>query len=210
MAAGGGPVQAEADHRPRLNWSDAYARLERWRQGLAAEAELGPAEVLRQRAQALAQPEQAARQADQDQQFLLFSRAGAAYAVAAGQVQEVFPLPDLTAVPGTPPHIPGVVIHRGKVLTVVDLSGLVGTPDPETLSGGYVVAVATAGKAFGLLAETVVGMMPVAAADLAPHSGSLSGERQPYIRAVTPDMAGVVDVDALVRGRSGGADPLRQ
>lgn len=60
------------------------------------------------------------------QSHLVFSCGTSWYAVPADRAAEVVSLPDLTRVPGAPPHLLGVFAHRGEVIPVVDLNSLVG------------------------------------------------------------------------------------
>jgi len=63
---------------------------------------------------------------EQRQSHLVFSAGTSWYAVPADCAAEVVSLPDLTRVPGAPPHLLGVFAHRGEVIPVVDLAILVG------------------------------------------------------------------------------------
>ncbi|HLL54068.1 MAG TPA: chemotaxis protein CheW [Myxococcaceae bacterium] len=64
------------------------------------------------------------------QSHLVFACGTSWYAVPADRAAEVVSLPELTRVPGAPPHLLGVFAHRGEVIPVVDLATLVGgTPE---------------------------------------------------------------------------------
>ena len=55
---------------------------------------------------------------------VVFSLAGARYAIELRWVREVFTLGPVTPVPTAPPAIAGVVNHRGGILPVLDLGQL--------------------------------------------------------------------------------------
>lgn len=57
---------------------------------------------------------------------LVFATGASWYALPAERAAEVVNFPDLTRVPGAPPHLLGVFAHRGEVIPVIDLSVLTG------------------------------------------------------------------------------------
>ena len=63
---------------------------------------------------------------EQKQSHLVFCSGQSWYAVPAERAAEVVSLPELTRVPGAPPHLLGVFAHRGEVIPVVDLGLLTG------------------------------------------------------------------------------------
>lgn len=60
--------------------------------------------------------------------LLCFTLESAQYAVEAVHVLEVYPLPETVAVPGTPPHVIGLINRRGRLLTVIDLRPMLDLP----------------------------------------------------------------------------------
>jgi purine-binding chemotaxis protein CheW len=110
-----------------LDWQEVYARLEQTRQRLEASSALPPAEVrrlLRERAQALARPLVEPPTVIDVLDLAVFVLAEVRYGIEAAYVLEVTPLRELTPVPCTPPHILGVVNHRGRLLPILDLRKL--------------------------------------------------------------------------------------
>jgi purine-binding chemotaxis protein CheW len=64
---------------------------------------------------------------DAQRGHLVFACGESLYAVPAERAAEVVSLPQLTRVPGAPPHLLGVFAHRGEVIPVIDIGVLVGT-----------------------------------------------------------------------------------
>jgi purine-binding chemotaxis protein CheW len=67
--------------------------------------------------------------------YLCFTLGSEEYAVPLLAVKEVIALPDVTAVPCTPPHFVGIMNLRGQVISVLDLRtklGIKPRPDAET------------------------------------------------------------------------------
>lgn len=127
------------------------------------------------------------------QSHLVFSCGQSWYAVPADRAAEVVSFPELTRVPGAPPHLLGVFAHRGEVIPVVDLATLLGNK-PEgsrravllRLSKGSVALTAT--KVAGVSALTGA-MDPLGKSGVHLH---LRGPAQ----ASTQDVA-VIEPDGL-------------
>jgi chemotaxis-related protein WspB len=67
--------------------------------------------------------------------FLVFELGSDRYALDVQQVAEVLPLLEITAIPGAPAAITGLVTYRGTLVPVIDLSQLtLGRPAARRLS----------------------------------------------------------------------------
>jgi len=155
--------------------------------------------ILRDRAQALARPLAQAEVASEMMDMLVFSLAGARYAVETGGVVEVMPLREFTPVPCTPPFVRGVVNHRGRILAVLDLGKLFELPGQPIRQDSVFIAIATQGLSFGILADMVVGTVQCGASDLSPSPATLSAAPRIFVKGVTPEMVVVLDLEALAR-----------
>jgi chemotaxis signal transduction protein len=67
---------------------------------------------------------------------LRFGMQGLSYAVRGADVSEVMRAPKLTPLPGAPPYVMGIVLHRRQVVGVLDLNVWLGlaTPHEATIS----------------------------------------------------------------------------
>jgi purine-binding chemotaxis protein CheW len=151
------PEDARMSEQDRVDWALAYRRV------AAADRALDEADhpsatrldaIWQARAQALAAP--LAVQDDEREARLpvaVFLLAGERYAVDVTRVLAIQPLEDLTLVPHTPPHIAGVAIVRGRVLTVLDLRALFDLPRQGLTENSRVLVVQGAGIEAGLLAD---------------------------------------------------------
>lgn len=154
--------------------------------------------ILEERARALARPLDEATPVP-EMELVTFSIGGERYAVEAGCVEEVVLSSGLAPVPCTPPSVRGVVNHRGRIVTVVDLRRLLELPGAEAGRPSHVVVVAAGAMTFGIVADGVPEVTRVRAEDLAPSPSSLSHGVRPFVQGVTPAMALVIDVEALAR-----------
>ncbi|MBI4610394.1 MAG: purine-binding chemotaxis protein CheW [Candidatus Rokubacteria bacterium] len=183
-----------------LNWQAAYALLERARRAIETGAERPPEDVkriLRERAQALAKPLEEAPTPTEVLELLVFSLSGERYGIETAHVLEVVTLRELTPVPCTPSFVLGVVNHRGRILSVLDLRRLFDLAGQGVTEGSRVVAVEAGGMRFGIFADAVAGTMRVGVHEVAPPPVTLTGDRQAFVQGVTGEMVAVLDLEAL-------------
>ena len=177
----------------RFDWVALHARLESQRQAVESSGALSAEEtrrILEERARRLAAPRERPSVAESTD-VLVFLRAGERYGVEAIHVKEVLPTTSPTPLPGRRPGLAGIANHRGRILAVVDLGGL--RPRSGGRPEGRVVAVEAHGMAFGLLADEVTGIVPIAHAEMTPRApGS-----EAWVRATTGSMVSVLDLEAL-------------
>jgi purine-binding chemotaxis protein CheW len=155
--------------------------------------------ILKERAQALARPLEAAPNPTEVLELLVFALGGERYGIETAHVLEVVPLRELTPVPSTPPFVLGVVNHRGRILPVLDLRRLLDLAGQEVTEGSRVVAVRAGGMTFGIFADAVTGVVRVRTHEAASPPGTLTGNRPAFIRGVTGEMVAVLDLEALAR-----------
>ncbi|CAN5918424.1 N/A [soil metagenome] len=154
------------------------------------------AQILRDRARILARaPEQAA---DVTIDVLEFALGGERYAVETRDVGEVYPLKDLTPLPGTPSFIRGVVNLRGHILPVIDLKKLFDLPEQGLTDLHCIIVVRGNDLEFGLLADAVVGVRPIAVRSLQASLPTLTGVRHEYLKGVTAERLVVLDLPRIL------------
>lgn len=184
----------------RFDWQAARERLERAARNLEAGGRRSPEEarrVLEERARSLARLPPETPSGD-SLDLLVFTRSGERYGFEASWALEVLPPTSVAPVPGGRAFLAGVINHRGEVLAVLELSGLVGAAAAG--SDGHepasrVVVVEALGMRFGLRADEVQGIVRVGMRELGaagPGTGLPS-----WIRGTTDGMVAVVDLEAL-------------
>jgi purine-binding chemotaxis protein CheW len=177
----------------RFDWEAVHARLESLGRALESSGALSAEEtrrILEERARRLAAPRERPPTAESTD-VLVFLRAGERYGVEALHVKEVLPMTSPTPLPGRRPGLAGIASHRGRILAVVDLGGL--RPRSAGPPAGRIVAVEVPGMAFGLLADEVTGIIPIAHAEMT--AGAPGSEA--WVRATTGSMVTVLDLEAL-------------
>jgi chemotaxis signal transduction protein len=144
------------------------------------------ADVLRDRAQALAEAEVNATEAGGV--YTLFSLAAERYAVPSSAASEVLELPKITPVPRTDPVVAGLFHRRGGIYVALNTKGLLGLA--EDGSYGNAVVLADGPARVALLVDEMEAARRIPPADIQPGGGGV-------VAGVTPDRYIVLDVEAL-------------
>lgn len=117
----------------------------------------------------------AGKMSDAQRGHLVFACGSSLYAVPAERAAEVVSLPQLTRVPGAPPHLLGVFAHRGEVIPVIDMGVLVGTKGEATSRRAVLVRVPrgslalTAGRVAGVSTLTGELTTPLGSSGVQAH-----------------------------------------
>lgn len=156
-------------------------------------------QILRARAQALARPPEQAPVAETLLELLEFRLAQECYAVETRYVREVYPLKDLTPLPGTPPFVLGIVNVRGHILPVLDIKKFFDLPEPGLTDLHSIVVVRGHDLVLGLLADVIVGVRSVAVESLQPSLPTLTGIRSDYLKGVTAERLVLLDLDHILK-----------
>jgi purine-binding chemotaxis protein CheW len=154
--------------------------------------------ILRARCPALARPPQQSPDAATILELLEFRLGSERYALETRHVLEVQPLQDLTAVPGTPPFVLGIVNVRGRIIPVFDLRKFFDLPERGLTDLHRVILVRGNDLEFGLLADVVVGVHNLAATSLQPSLPTLTGVRATYLKGVSEQRLVVLDFERIV------------
>jgi len=186
-------------HGP-VDWTGVRERLERVAAATGGGG-LSPEDtgrLLKERARQLAELAVVRDEESPTIQVLEFVLRGERYAVDTSSVREVYPLKEITAVPGTPPFVLGVISVRGRICSVLDLGHVFGLPSGERGPDAMAVVLAGRGMEFAILADEVAGMRRLETAALQTSLPTLTGARQKYLRGVTPERVAVLDAQRLL------------
>jgi purine-binding chemotaxis protein CheW len=82
--------------------------------------------------------------------YVVFRVAEAEYALSAAQVLQLESFSGVTAVPGTLPHVIGIVQVRGRIVPVIDLRLLFGQPPVEATLDNRIIVVEVGTRTIGL------------------------------------------------------------
>lgn len=155
------------------------------------------AQILRDRAQALARPPEHTAVAHTSMEVLEFRLAQEAYALETRYVCEVYPLKDLTPLPCTPAFVLGIVNVRGRITPVIDIKKFFDLPDHGITDLHRVILVRGTDLEFGLLADSIVGVRTIPLESLQPSLPTLTGIRGDYLKGVTAERLVVLDLERI-------------
>lgn len=167
-----------------------------------AEAELAPPtetwdDILLARAHALAQPKEELAPAEVIE-LVTFQLAHETYGFEISHVREVYPLRNLTPLPGTPPYVAGVINVRGQVLSVIDIKKFFDLPERGLTDLNKVIILSDDTMAFGILADAIGDVRKVTLEELQCSLPTLTGIREEYLKGITADRLVVLDAASLL------------
>jgi purine-binding chemotaxis protein CheW len=110
----------------------------------------------------------------------------------------VYPLRDLTPLPGTPSFVLGIVNVRGRILPVLDLKKFFDLPEQGLTDLHRIILVEGSDVELGLLADAIVGVRPISADSLQASLPTLTGIRLEYLKGVTAERLVVLDVGRIL------------
>lgn len=108
------------------------------------------------------------------------------FGVSIDRIREIIPARPYTPLPGSGPHVCGLINLRGRIVTVLDLGARLRLPPASALPDHSIVIVEHRGKLAGLAVEEVsriVDADPEALADAADSLRALRADRA-YLRGV--------------------------
>jgi len=187
--------------RGHIDWSSVRARLEQ--AAAATEEALNPSakrakEIMDNRARALAQVPAPARPADAYLDVVLFGLGKERYAIETRLVREVARLSDFTPIPGTPDFVLGITNLRGAVVAIIDSHRFFGIPRNGVTDLSRLIVLGTVRREFGILADETYGQAEIAADEILPPPGDVSGIGRGYIRGVTSEALIILDGTELL------------
>lgn len=153
--------------------------------------------VLEARAQALAQrvDDEVIKEYIEVVVFLL---AYETYCVETAYVREVYPLKDLTPLPGTPSFVAGIINVRGQVLSVIDIRDFFGLPKHGLSDLNKVIILTGDGMEFGILADAIVDVRNIPVDEIQPGLPTLSGIREDYLKGISAEQQVILDAKKLL------------
>jgi purine-binding chemotaxis protein CheW len=127
-------------------------------------------------------------------QFLEFGLGDERYAVPSAQVLAVRFMGDVAPVPCTPAMVVGVVNHRGRIFSVIDLGVFFGWPAKKPGSLDKVILVHETEMEIGIRVDTVMGIRTLFPADIQPAPATLAAAGGNCLQGVTGDGLIVLDI----------------
>jgi len=197
--------KTKPDAARKIDWQSVKERLSAIETALQQDFVPEPEksrEILHKRAKALARQPVPEAAPTAHVEILEFVLADERYAVELRFVHEVYVLKELTPLPCTPDFVLGIVVARGRILSVIDLKKFFGLPDKGLTDLNKIVVLRNeaAGGAmeFGVLADQIVGVHELALTDMQTSLPTLTGVRAEYLKGITAERLVVLDARKLL------------
>ncbi len=190
--------------RAPVDWDEVNRRLDRVREAVERGWIPTPEQeraILRARAAALARTPAATGPVAGSLEVVEFLLATETYGVETRYVREVYPLKDLTLLPGPSTPLLGLVNVRGQVLPVVDLRRVFALPQQGLSDLNKIIIVCAGDVELGMLADAVLGIRTVPPQDIQPSLPTLGGIQVEFLKGVTGARLVVLDVERLLSDR---------
>jgi purine-binding chemotaxis protein CheW len=125
------------------------------------------------------------------------------YALDAAVLREVTRMKEVTHIPGTPPHVVGVINVRGLMVALIDLQLLLGLPRDATAERDRVLIIHSQGKEAGILTDGTLGMRALPLDTIHPVPPMVTETRSAYLRGITGEQLVILDPDKILFGLAG-------
>jgi purine-binding chemotaxis protein CheW len=123
------------------------------------------------------------------------------YGIATSYVREVYPLVELTPLPGVPPFVLGIANVRGQIVSVLDIKRFFDLPAKGLTNLNQLIIVRSGDMELGILADEVLGVTPIALEELQPPLPTMTGLRAEYLRGFTAERLAILDIGKILADR---------
>ena len=188
-----------------IDWRQVHDRIETAR--LALELGLGKTReekigILKGRARTLSQ-ERKEKESDTEYiEVVEFSLAYEEYAIESSYIREVYPMKELTPVPGTPPFVVGIINVRGQILSVIDIKKFFDLPEKGLTDLNKVIIIHDNTMEFGILADVVLSTRRIMLREIQQSLPGFTGIRARYLKGVTRERLVVLDAGKLLSDKN--------
>ncbi len=200
-----GEANRQRERPTVIDWQEVHQRLESAQMTLERGLSFTPEEkkkILKARARVLArEPEKEAL----DQGYLEvveFLLAYETYGIESAYVREIYPLTEITPLPGTPPFVQGIVNIRGQILSVIDLKKFFELPEKGLSDLNKIIIVQDDNMEFGILADAVLGIRKLPVGEIEAALPTLTGIRAQYLKGVTRERMAILDAAKILSDKN--------
>ena len=127
-----------------------------------------------------------------------FKLAHERYALELMHICEVYPLKELTPLPGTPDFVLGIINVRGRILSIIDIKRFFDLPGKGLTDLNQVIILQSEEMEFGILADEIVGTRSIPASSIQTSLPTLTGIRAEYLKGVTGDRVVILDGEKIL------------
>jgi len=184
-----------------IDWADLHRRLKNTQKILEQGLSLTPEkkrEILKKRAKALAREPEIVEGTQRDLEIVEFLLSYETYGIESSFVREVYPLHEITPLPGTPSFVLGIINVRGQILSVLDLRKFFDLSEKGLTDLNKVIIIHDEKMEFGILADAVTGILKISLDMIQPALPTLTGIRAEYLKGVTDKRVVILDAKKIL------------
>ena len=156
------------------------------------------AEILKVRAANLAAESDDHPEAPGVLEVLAFTLGQEKYGIETRYVREVTPMNELTALPGSPSFVMGIVNIRGRVVSVIDIRKLFDLPQRGVGDQDRIIVLHDDMMEFGILGNSILGVVLVLTNELQEALPTLTGLRAEFLKGIAGDRMAILDGSRLL------------
>lgn len=180
-------------------WTNLHEQLDQLNKQLAQGDTLSApkqSQLLQERSRQWAKPP-----SDNDTEnlsILAFTLGTKTYGVELGYADTVFPIKQLTTLPGTPPYIRGITNLHGRMLSVLDIRALLNLPQQDLGDRNHVVVLRNEEMEFGLLADRIVGVNSLRRSQIQTEQAGLGGLQRTMVMGISHQQWTILDGNQML------------
>jgi purine-binding chemotaxis protein CheW len=158
-------------------------------------------EILRSRALELSKEHKITESAGKSIQIVEFLLGYERYGIELTYLKEVYPLKDITPLPGVPHFVLGLINVRGQILSVIDIKKFFDIPEKGLTNLNQVLILDDTKMGFGILADEILNIRSIQILDIQPSLPTLKDIREEFLKGVTGDRLVVLDMKKLIHAK---------
>ena len=185
----------------KIDWEEIKSKVTSLQKVIEQKDFLLPEEkrsLFKKRAQALALRENDEICQQECIEIIVFRLAYETYGIETAFVREVYPLKDITTLPGTPSFVIGIINVRGQIVSVVDLKKFFNLPEKGLGELNKVIIMYNERMEFGVLADIVEGTQSVALKEIMAAPPSVIGIGKKYLKGVTKEHIVLLEAESIL------------
>jgi purine-binding chemotaxis protein CheW len=159
-------------------------------------------EILKARALELSKEHKIMESAGKSIQIVEFLLGYERYGIELTYLKEVYPLKEITPLPGVPHFVLGLINVRGQILSVIDIKKFFDLPEKGLTDLNRVLIVDDSQMGFSILADGILDIRSIQIEEIQPSLPTLKGIRDEYLKGVTGDRVVILDMKKLIHDKN--------
>ncbi|HHT9107599.1 MAG TPA: chemotaxis protein CheW [Candidatus Wunengus sp. YC63] len=141
------------------------------------------------------------KEGEEIQQFIGIQLNNEIYGIPVEKIKTIVKSLQITNIPGTPPHIMGLMNLHGEILCVVDVKVLLNMGKSVPADNSRVAVIKTAEGPVGIFCDEVIDIYDIAKRNIEAALSTLSDEISAYLQGqvqVESGLMGILDIEKLL------------